>query len=122
MEKPSAEKPLHWMGSSKRDLRSFPDQARNEAGYNLGLVQTGRPPRNWKPMESIGPGAAEIRVKTNVGGTREHRVVYVAKFPEAVYVLHAFEKKSQKTSPHDIDVAKARYSETMRLRAAEGRN
>jgi|SRR4051812_28787293 phage-related protein len=117
MEEQPAVKTLKWMGSSKRDVRSFPDLARNRAGFNLGLVQKGREPRNWKPMESIGPGAAEIRVRTNEGGTREHRVIYVAKFAEAVYVLHAFEKKSQKTSPHDVDLAKARYSEMMRLRA-----
>jgi phage-related protein len=72
-------------------------------------------------MESIGAGASEIRVKTNEGGSQEHRVVYVARFPEAVYVLHAFEKKSQKTSQHDLNVAKAWYAEMIRLRASSQR-
>lgn len=73
-------------------------------------------------MDRIGPGASEIRVRTNEGGTVEHRVVYVARFREAVYVLHAFEKKSARTSQHDLDLAKARYAEMSRLRAkSEGR-
>jgi phage-related protein len=116
------EKPLRWVGSSQRDLRNFPQEARREAGFNLNRVQTGRMPESWKPFETVGAGVAEIRISTNEGGTREHRVIYTARFGEAVYVLHAFEKKSRKTSRHDVDVAKARYSEMMRMRTnAEGR-
>jgi len=121
MEQRRVEKPLHWMGTSKRDLRRFSDEARHEAGFDLDRVQIGSQPRNWKPMDSIGPGVSEIRVRTNEGGNQEHRVVYVARFAEAVYVLHAFEKKSQKTSQHDLDVARARYAEMIRLRASSQR-
>jgi phage-related protein len=116
------EKPLRWVGSSRRDLRDFPPEARREAGFNLDRVQTGRTPRNWKPLDGVGTGVIEIRITTSEGGTREHRVVYVARFSEGVYVLHAFEKKSRKTSRHDVDVAKARYSEMLRMRTnSEGR-
>jgi phage-related protein len=67
-------------------------------------------------MEIVGPGAREIRVRTHEGGTVQHRVVYVAKFDEAVYVLHAFEKKTRATSQHNIEVARARYAQMLRQR------
>jgi phage-related protein len=73
-------------------------------------------------MEGVGPGAAEIRVRSFQGGTVQHRVIYVAKFPEAVYVLHAFEKKTQATSPHHLQVAAKRYRELVRLRALRKEN
>jgi len=113
------EKPLYWVGSSRRDVRNFPAEARRNAGFNLDRVQSGRMPRDWKPLDTVAPGVQEIRITTNEGGSREHRVVYVARFPEAVYVLHAFEKKSRKTSEHDLDVAKARYSELLRVRTTQ---
>lgn len=73
-------------------------------------------PRDWKSLTSVASGVEEIRIKTDECGARAHRIVYVARFPEAVYVLHAFEKKTQKTSEHDLDVARARYSEVLRMR------
>ena len=76
-------------------------------------------PRDWKPLDTVAPGVQEIRIRTSEGGSREHRVVYVAKFAEAVYVLHAFEKKSRKTSEHHLEVVKARYSEVLRNRTKE---
>jgi phage-related protein len=84
---------------------TFPAVARREAGHDLWLAQVGRPPRDWRAMPDVGAGVNEIRVHT---GT-EHRVFYVAHFNEAVYVLHAFEKRSRKTSRHDIAVGRARY-------------
>jgi phage-related protein len=110
------EKKIEWIGRARAELLSFPPDALHEAGYNLGFVQEGKEPEDWKPMESIGPGAREIRVRTHVGGAVQHRVVYVAKFEEAVYVLHAFEKKSEQTSQHNIDVARARYAQMLRER------
>jgi len=71
------------------------------------MVQVGREPNDWKPMSSVGPGAAEIRLRDGAGA---YRVIYVARFDEAVYVLHAFQKKTRKTSPADIDLATKRYS------------
>ena len=110
------EKPIHWLGSSYRDVVRFPEAARRSAGYQLGMVQNGLMPLDWKPMESVGPGAYEIRVSTRDGGNIQQRVFYVAKFDEAVYVLHAFEKKTQATPRHDIDVGRARYAEMLRER------
>lgn len=101
------EKELRWLGSSYRDLLAFPEQARREAGYQLGFVQFGFEPTDWKPMSTIGKGVKEIRI--HVGG--EFRVIYVAKFEEAVYVLHAFRKKTQRTPKRDLDAAKTRFRE-----------
>lgn len=109
-------KRVRWIGRAREELLGFPDEAMNKAGHNLGRVQRGADPEDWRPMGEIGPGAAEIRVQTSEGGSRQHRVIYVAKFPEAVYVLHAFEKKTRKTSPHNLDVARARYAQMLRER------
>jgi phage-related protein len=70
------------------------------------MVQVGREPDDWKPMGTVGPGACEIRVRDREGA---FRVVYVARFRKAIYVLHAFQKKSQKTSRRDVELARARY-------------
>lgn len=99
------EKPVAWRGSSRKDVRDFPDDARTEAGYQLHLLQQGKQPADWKPMATVGPGVYEIRIHT----ATEYRVLVVAKFAEAVYVLHAFEKKSQKTAKYDIELARRRY-------------
>ena len=98
-------KPLKFVGSSLDDLRNFPDEARRAAGFELRAVQNGLEPSDWKPMRAIGPGVKEIRI--HVLG--EWRVVYVAVRNDAVYVLHAFQKKSRKTSRQDIDLARHRY-------------
>jgi phage-related protein len=76
-------KEIAWMGSSRKDLRAFPPEARGEAGHDLFLVQKGESPRDWKPMQSVGTGAREIRIRTWSGGRLEHRVVYVATFRRA---------------------------------------
>jgi phage-related protein len=98
-------KQLNFVGSSLDDLRNFPNEARRAAGFELRAIQSGLEPTDWKPIRAIGPGVNEIRI--HVLG--EWRVVYVAKFRDAVYVLHAFQKKTRKTSPHDIDLARHRY-------------
>jgi len=102
----TAIKTLKFIGSSLDDLRNFPDEARRAAGFELHAVQNGFNPGDWKPMQSIGSGVKEIRI--HVLG--EWRVIYVAKFSDAIYVLHAFKKKSQKTSRQDIDLARQRYN------------
>jgi phage-related protein len=99
-------KAIEWVGSSKEDLREFPDVARQRAGYQLELIQYGEDPSDWKPMESVGQGVREIRIKCKYGA---FRVFYVVNRPEAVYVLHAFRKTTEKTEKRDIDLAKARY-------------
>ena len=105
-------KPLAFVGSSREELRAFPVEARLRAGFELDQVQRGLPPIDWKPMTSIGSGVLEIRIHTGV----EHRVFYVAKFREAVYVLHAFEKKRQKTSKQNIELGRARLSQLLAQR------
>lgn len=99
------QKPVVWLGSSRRDLQAFPQDARRLAGFQLRQVQQGFDPADFKPMPSIGPGVYEIRIHTAV----EHRVCYLAKFAEAVYVLHAFPKRTRKTTRHDVTVATQRY-------------
>ena len=99
-------KELHWVGTSLDDLRGFPADARAEAGTDLRLVQQGVDPRDWKPMPEVGAGTREIRVRTKDGA---FRVFYVVENATDVYVLHAFQKKTQKTSPRDIEKGKARY-------------
>jgi phage-related protein len=111
-------KPLQWIGPARRELRDFPPLARHLAGSSLFVVQQGREPEDWKPLAQVGPGARELRVRSFEGGTVQHRVVYVAKFPEAVYVLHAFEKRTEKTPPHHLQVATSRYRELLRRRQA----
>ena len=98
-------KPLRFLGSSLDDLRNFPDEARRAAGFELRAVQNGLEPSDWKPMPVIGSGVNEILI--HVLG--EWRVIYIAKLRDGVYVLHAFQKKTRKTSRHDIDLARQRY-------------
>jgi phage-related protein len=107
------EKPVAWLGSSLENVRAFPEDARRAAGYQLGRVQQGLLPTDWKPMTTVGPGVIEIRVHTRV----EHRVFYVAKYAEAVYVLHAFEKRTRQTPQPDIQLAQKRLADLMRRRA-----
>ena len=99
-------KPVEFRGSSLDDLRAFPVPARREAGYQLDRVQQGHEPHDWKPMPRIGSGVQEIRIRDAAGA---FRVIYVAKFADAVYVLHCFKKKTQKTSKTDMDLAEKRY-------------
>jgi len=105
-------KRVHWMGSSLVDIRDFPADARAALGQELRRVQMGITPRDFKPMTSIGSGVFEIRVHSGI----EHRLIYVAKYEEAVYVLHAFEKRSRKTERRDIEVARRRLAEVLRQR------
>jgi phage-related protein len=99
-------KRIVWLGDSLDRLRELPGDARHEAGYQLERIQAGRDPADWKPMPSVGLGVNELRVRA--GGA--YRVIYVAKFIEAVYVLHAFQKKSQKTPRTDIELARKRFA------------
>jgi len=87
---------------------TFPETARREAGYQLGRVQNGLEPDDFKPMPAVGSGAQEIRIKEESG---IFRVLYAAKFEDAVYVLHCFQKKTQRTAKNDIDLARRRYAE-----------
>jgi phage-related protein len=107
-------KPVMFLGTSLEDLRRFPDEARRDAGFQVDRVQQGLAPDDWKPLTRVGPGACEIRVKDESG---IYRVIYVARFAEAVYVLHAFQKKTEQTSQRDVELARARYRDLIRSRS-----
>src|SRR5687768_10620042 len=109
-------KPLDFVGPARKELQGFPKLARAIAGEDLYRVQKGAVPRDWKPLPEIGSGVSEIRVRTTQGGSLQFRVVYVARFPEAVYVLHAFEKKTQQIPPHHVEVAQSRFKQLLRNR------
>jgi phage-related protein len=100
-------KELKFVGLSLDDIRNFPEEARRVAGFELRAVQNGLEPRDWKPMRSVGSGVKEIRI--HVLG--EWRIVYVAKLADAIYVLHAFQKRSQKANKNDIELARKRFKE-----------
>lgn len=107
-------KPIVWSGSSREDIRAFSDQARQRAGRELARVQEGLVPTDFKPMASVGIGVFEIRVHAEGA----FRVIYAAKFTEAIYVFHAFQKKSRKTSKDDIRLARNRYRAMLKERKA----
>lgn len=104
-------KPVEFRGSSLDDLRAFPLTARREAGHQLDQVQNGLEPDDWKPMNNVGQGVKEIRIRDAAGA---FRVIYVAKLADAVYVLHCFQKKTQKTSKADVDLATTRYRDVLK--------
>ncbi len=93
------------------DLRAFPLTARREAGHQLDQVQNGREPDDWKPMSAVGRGVKELRIRDEAGA---FRVRYLAKFADAVYVLHRFRKKTEKTSKADVGIAAKRYRELLK--------
>ena len=100
-----SDKPLAWIGPSLDDLRQFPPEAKRKAGLELRAIQRGQEPTDFRPMPVLGAGVQEIRIRA--GGA--YRVFYVAKFEEAIYVLHAFQKKTQKTAKQDIEIGQQRY-------------
>jgi phage-related protein len=100
-------KTVRFLGNSLERLREFPQDARQNAGYQLELVQHGEQPHDFKPMPSIGKGVEEIRVRDDSG---IYRVIYTARLADAVYVLHAFQKKTQATSKRDIEIATERFT------------
>lgn len=110
-------KSVHFVGTSREDIRKLPDSAQETVGFQLFKVQQGKEPDDWKPMPTVGPGVQEIRVRDERG---VFRVFYVAKFEEAVYVLHVFQKRSQKTASADLDLGKSRYVDLLKWRREEG--
>jgi len=97
-------KPVDWLGTSRRDIRTFPGRVRQLFGTELMALQAGYEPADWKPMSAIGQGVKELRIQHE----GQYRVIYIAKYTEAIYVLHAFRKKSQRTSRQDIELARSR--------------
>ncbi len=104
-------KNIQFLGDSLKCLREFPEDAKQDAGYQLDKVQRGEPPDDFKLMPAIGKGVEEIRVWDESG---TYRVIYTARLVDVVYVLHAFQKKKQATSKRDIELARKRYVELIR--------
>ncbi len=104
-------KPIRFLGNSRRVLQDFPKSARQEAGYQLERIQMGIQAQDFKPMPSIGRGVEEIRIRDDSGA---YRVVYTARLAEAVYVIHAFQKKTRATPQRDIEIARERFQQLMR--------
>ena len=103
-------KRITWLGTSREDVKAFPDKIRKIVGSKLMTVQLGNNPTDSKPMSSIGQGVTEIRIQYE----GQYRVIYIAKFSEAIYVLHAFRKKTQRTSIQDMALAKNRLKQIKR--------
>jgi phage-related protein len=101
-------KPIEFLGDSLDVLRRFPEVARRRAGYQPDRVQRGFEPDDWKPMSTIGAAVREIRIREESGA---FRVVYVTQIAGTIYVLHCFQKKTQRTSARDIEIATRRYKE-----------
>jgi phage-related protein len=114
---PPALKPVSFEGSALNDLREFPPGAKEDCGFQLHRIQLGEQPKDFKPMPQVGPGVEEIRVRDPDG---IYRVIYTARFVEAVYVLHAFVKKTQQTSARDIELARARFKSVVARRQQAG--
>lgn len=106
-------KPIRFLGDSLERLREFPVSASHDAGYQLERVQRGEQPDDFKPMPAIGRGVEELRIRDESGA---YRVVYTARMADAVYVLHAFQKKTRTTSQRDLELARERFSQLERKR------
>ncbi|MBW8075778.1 MULTISPECIES: type II toxin-antitoxin system RelE/ParE family toxin [Metallibacterium] len=106
-------KPVRFVGDAQAELRAFPQAVRHDAGYQLHRVQTGEQPADFKPMPMIGPGVEELRVRDATGA---YRVIYTARMADAVYVLHAFQKKTQRTASGNIERARQRFKQVMQAR------
>jgi phage-related protein len=104
-------KPVRFLGDSLECLREFPEDAQHDAGYQLEQVQRGEQPHDFKPMHSIGKGVEEIRIRDDSG---IYRIIYSARLADAVYVLHAFQKKSQTTARRDVEIARQRFAQLRR--------
>lgn len=99
-------KQVVFLGNSLEELREFPQDARHDAGYQIEKLQRGEQPDDFKTMPAIGKGVEEIRIREESGA---YRVIYIARRAEAVYILHAFQKKTRATSKRDIDLAAQRF-------------
>lgn len=104
-------KPVSFLGDSLDAIRSFPDAPRRDVGHQIDRVQRVLDPDDWKPMKTVGPGVREFALRDASGA---FRVIYIATLPDAVCVLHAFQKKSEATSKRDLEIAGARFKELMR--------
>ncbi|MGH9429756.1 MAG: type II toxin-antitoxin system RelE/ParE family toxin [Terriglobia bacterium] len=106
-------KPVHFLGTAREDLRTLGEDVRETIGFQLYKLQQGLLPDDWKPMPGLGVGVNELRAREE---GKAYRVIYVAKFAEAIYVLHVFAKKARKAPRHDVAIARQRYQQLMQWR------
>jgi phage-related protein len=106
---------IAFAGSSLNDIKNFPDIVKKRIGYQLHRVQVGENPNDWKPMKGIGKGVKEIRIKVE----NQYRVIYIDVLAYKIYVLHAFIKKSQKTSKRDLEIARHRLKEIQKIKGGD---
>ena len=104
-------KPVEFRGTALDDLRGFPQSSMRDAGYQLDRVQQGLTPDDAKALPSVGAGVVELRIWDEAG---TFRVMYIAKLEEAIYVLHCFQKKTQKTAARDVELARRRLKELLK--------
>lgn len=109
-------KAAEFLGDSRARLCAFPEKAQAALGYSLHLIQIGEEPSNWKPMTDIGDAVYELREQAD---KRAFRLAYIARFEEAIYVLHVFEKKTAKTAPKDKAVIEQRFKALVEARKAK---
>ncbi len=110
-----AQRPLVWLGDSKKNIQSFPKGAQKLLGNELQLVQFGGMPKDAKPLKGIGSGVIELALRY---ASDAYRVVTALQLGARIYVLHAFQKKSKKgseTPKRDVDLISKRYSEAQEL-------
>jgi phage-related protein len=110
----SNERPLHWVASAKRDFLAFPEDVRDDIGNALGIAQFGGTPQSAKPWKGLGPGVMEL-VESHDGNA--YRAAFTVRFAEAVYVLHAFQKKSPsgiRTAKSDVELVEERLKRAQR--------
>ena len=108
-------KSIVWIETSLKAVQDFPDLARKEIGYQLYRIQKGLEASDWKPMATLGKGVREIRIHTG----EEFRVIYIARFEDAIYILHAFQKKSRSTHKRDLALAGSRLKRLIQSRKAK---
>lgn len=113
-------KPVHFLGTSRHVLSAFPVEAKAQLGHALQQMQKGDHPAHISPIPGVGPGTMEIRAHYTGPQGHDHRVFLVAKFPEGIYVLHAFEKKTQQTSQQDLNMGRQRYQSLLAFRREHG--
>ena len=116
---PSVQRPVVWLGDSRRNIQAFPLGARKLVGDELQLVQFGGMPKDAKPFHGVGSGVFEIALAYE---TNAYRTVFAVQLGAKIYVLHAFQKKSKsgiKTPQKDIDLIKRRYKEAKELAKRE---
>ena len=112
---PPVLRPVVWMGSSKKDIRDFPDAAQKLLGDELQLIQFGGMPKDAKPFKGVGSGVLEIALRY---ASEAYRAVLAVQIGKRIYVLHAFQKKSKRgieTPKRDVDLIKKRYAEAREL-------